>query len=473
MPFASRAADRSALWLGIASALALLGGRRGRRAALRGALAIGVASGTVNGPLKMLAGRPRPDLGRVPQARALVRRPRSFSFPSGHSASAFAFATAVGAELPILVAPLAVLAGAVAYSRIHSRVHYPSDVLAGASLGVLAGLASGPLVAAILGLGPSARAQSTESGARRRVRDRVLLVTNGNAGRAARGLERARRALREHGFELLEEMPVAQVARLPELLAAHGTSPPLVLAAGGDGTVGAVANHLAHTGAVLGVLPLGTSNDFARSLGIPMDIPDAVALLSRGRVLTIDLGRVVVPGQAPLHFVHAATAGLNVSFAKLATRASVRRRFGRLTYVIAAARTLRDYRPFRCEISYEGRRERIELVHLSVINAPVFGGFLGMRLSGSRPDDRLLDVLAVEEVPVRRMLLAALHQLLRLKRPLKGIHAFQVSRMRIHADEPVELALDGEVLAVIPAAIEVADEALRVVSPIEFEDGGG
>lgn len=234
--------------------------------------------------------------------------------------------------------------------------------------------------------------------------------------------------------------------------------------------MGAVANQLADTQAVLGVLPLGTSNDFARSLGIPMQIERAVRLFREGKVSTIDLGRLVVPGRPPIHFVHAATAGLNVSFAKLATRASLRRRLGRLTYAFAAAVALRDRRSFACEIQYEGRRERLRLTHLSVINAPVFGGFLGLRASGSNPDDRLLDVLAVEDLRLGGVLLAALYQLFRVRRPLEGVHALHVREMRVHSDERLEVALDGEVLGRLPADFSVAGEALRVVTPVQFED---
>jgi YegS/Rv2252/BmrU family lipid kinase len=300
----------------------------------------------------------------------------------------------------------------------------------------------------------------------------VVLVTSPHSRRAARGLPKARAALRELGLELAAELPVDQASRLPELVAGGDGAPPLVVAAGGDGTVGAVANHLANTRVVLGVLPLGTSNDFARSLGIPMRIDRAVRLFREGKVSTIDLGRLLVPGRDPLHFVHAATAGLNVNFAKLATRASLRKRLGRFTYAFAAALALRENRPFDCEITWGGRSERWQLTHLSVINAPVFGGFLGMRVSGSNPDDRLLDVLAVEDLPVRRVLVAATHQLFRVARPLKGVHALHVTEMRVRTEEPLEVALDGEVLARLPADFVVAGEALRVVTPSDFEDVG-
>lgn len=132
----SRAANYSRLWLVIAGALAACGGQHGRRAAGRGITAIAIASAVANGPVKLLVRRRRPR--RSPPT--LIRMPRSTSFPSGHSAAAFAFATGACTELPVLAPVLVPVAGTVAYSRVHTGVHYPSDVAAGAAIGIGSGL---------------------------------------------------------------------------------------------------------------------------------------------------------------------------------------------------------------------------------------------------------------------------------------------------------------------------------------------
>ena len=141
----SRAANRSKVWIGSAAVLSVAGGSKGRRAALRGLLGIAITSSVVNGPLKLILRRERPTahlLGRP----ALVVMPSSFSFPSGHAASAFAFATSVAREWPSAGAPVAALAGAVAYSRVHTGVHYPSDVVVGAGLGIGAAAIAGAML---------------------------------------------------------------------------------------------------------------------------------------------------------------------------------------------------------------------------------------------------------------------------------------------------------------------------------------
>ena len=131
----SNAANYSRLWLGLAAGIAVLG-KRGRRTALEGVLAIGATSAAVNLGLKPLARRRRPDRAGIASFESrFVSMPESTSFPSGHSASAFAFAYAVGRHLPGLAVPIRLLAGGVAYSRVHTGVHYPGDVVIGSIVG--------------------------------------------------------------------------------------------------------------------------------------------------------------------------------------------------------------------------------------------------------------------------------------------------------------------------------------------------
>jgi undecaprenyl-diphosphatase len=148
------AADHAKLWVGLAGVLALAGGRPGRRAARDGLVAVGVASAAVNLVAKGLRRRTRPDREALdPRPGRWVPMPTSSSFPSGHSASAFAFASAVGADLPWLALPLRSLATAVAYSRVHTGVHYPGDTLAGAVIGTATGQSVSRLAAGRAGPG--------------------------------------------------------------------------------------------------------------------------------------------------------------------------------------------------------------------------------------------------------------------------------------------------------------------------------
>lgn len=133
LPPLSQAASYSRIWLGMSAVLAAAGGRRGRRTAITAVAALGATSALANLAVKQAARRRRPETA-VPVARRLDQ-PRSTSFPSGHAASAAAFAGVVGHEFPMLDVPIGTLAATVAFSRVYTGVHYPGDVIAGWLLG--------------------------------------------------------------------------------------------------------------------------------------------------------------------------------------------------------------------------------------------------------------------------------------------------------------------------------------------------
>jgi membrane-associated phospholipid phosphatase len=161
----SNAANNSGLWLAIAAGLGVAGGGTGRRAAVRGAVAIGVTSALVNLAVKSAWSRQRPDrAGAGVPIRRNVPMPASTSFPSGHAASGFAFAAAIGRDQPWLGLVLRFLAAAVAYSRVHTGVHYPGDAVVGS----LIGEGTGQAVAGLMDrLAPTSRPSRSGRGKQR------------------------------------------------------------------------------------------------------------------------------------------------------------------------------------------------------------------------------------------------------------------------------------------------------------------
>lgn len=146
MPRLTGLADYSKLWVGIAALLAPRGSPRARRAATRGLTTLAATSLIANQVAKRLNRRPRPSLVRVPLARVAGRIPTSTSFPSGHAASAAAFAAGVALKAPALRVPLTTLAGLVGFSRVATGAHYPSDVAAGFALGATVASIGGRIV---------------------------------------------------------------------------------------------------------------------------------------------------------------------------------------------------------------------------------------------------------------------------------------------------------------------------------------
>ena len=284
LPLLGRAANHSRLWLGIAAALSLTGNRRARRAALRGLAAVAMASTTTNLVSKGLTGRARPTIEGVPLIRQLRRMPRTTSFPSGHSASAAAFATGVAMELPVAAAPVAVLAAAVAVSRIVAGAHHPSDVAAGMATGVAAGLVTtrwwprrppAPATAAR----PRHAAPALPTGAG------LVLVVNSSAG-----LGQPDVADTVGGLLPDAEVRIAAADEdLGALLADAANRATVLGVAGGDGTVNLAARVAADRGLPLLVIPAGTLNHFARDVGVS-SVDDAVSALVEGDAVAVDLG---------------------------------------------------------------------------------------------------------------------------------------------------------------------------------------
>lgn len=455
MTAVSTAANRSLLWVAVAGVLTATGRGRPRAAAASGLLAIGLAATLVNGPLKFAWRRDRPPVDIAP----LLPLPRTFSFPSGHAASALAFATGVTSALPVVGPAVLPLAGAVAYSRVHTGVHYPSDVAVGAGVGVASGLLAARVAKQVRASSvhhPSAPSLDVA------IPRHAVLLTSPDAGSYDQ-LGAARTALAEGGFVITAEFGVADVAELRRV--AKADDPPLVIAAGGDGTVGLAAGAVAGTSAVLFALPLGTSNDVARSLGLPPHAAEAARGLADYRVCGVDSGEVSLDGAANCTFLNATTIGLNAAFASLATRKSLRDRFGGLTYPIAAARAVRGYAPFECTIEHNGRSRRYNVVHLSVSNAPVFGGVLGMRVRGASMTDGLLDVIVIERLSVARLALAVADTVIGRHEPVHRVHTMRVRSLGVTATSEQDVAVDGEVLGTLPASFQVAPARIRVVAP--------
>jgi diacylglycerol kinase family enzyme/membrane-associated phospholipid phosphatase len=286
----TRSANHSLLWFSIAAVLATRVGVT-RRGATRGVLAILGASVTANGVLKPLLPRRRPPDAGMPAERSLRRRPTSSSFPSGHAASAAAFATAVTMESPRAGLVVVPVAAAVAYSRVHVGVHWSSDVLAGAAVGTGVALLTRrwwPV-------------RSSDEAAARPL-DRVpelpdgeglLIAVNPMSGDPAFDpTDRIRKA-----FPAATVVVVASgrdlVGEIEERLDSANGAVRALGAAGGDGTVASVVALAARHRLPLVLVPAGTLNHFARDVGV-YDLQEAVDASGAGEAVAVDLGAVRV-----------------------------------------------------------------------------------------------------------------------------------------------------------------------------------
>ncbi len=302
----------------------------------------------------------------------------------------------------------------------------------------------------------------------------------------------------EHARELLKRAGVS-VALSEPIQSLNGAEPQgarwreagcvAAVAAGGDGTVGAVATHAARVGMPVGILPYGTANDIARSLRIPLALERAAQTVAWGEPQPVDAGQALYPNE-PLedaYFLHAMTLGLNVEFARLATDVAQRQRWGRLTYAVSAVESLERYKPLAATLRFFGvggveERNlvlRSDIALLAAINLPVLGGRMEFRAPGVRSDDQLLDYILVEArtphdigqalAETLNLLGGAAQTLLGRRDPVDvaapGVRWFRARSLHIETDEAAGVTVDGEVHRHTPAVAQVAPLPVLMIVP--------
>ncbi|HEY3605440.1 MAG TPA: phosphatase PAP2 family protein [Sporichthyaceae bacterium] len=424
----STAADHSKLWLGVAAGLTVTG-TQNRRAAARGLVGLAAASALANGPAKAFVHRPRPRYDRLAAGWLPRRLPITSSFPSGHSASASAFVTGVALENPKLAAPLGVLAAGVAYSRVNTGVHYPSDVLVGLALGVTAAVV-------VRAAWPKAKANTAPVaepvdvpalGAGAGLR--VILNTD-----AADELE----ATVRRTFPAADLHTLREGDDLPDVLAKAAAGAVAIGAAGGDGTINAAAAAALTADLPLLVIPGGTLNHFARALRVET-VEDALRAAQAGRGRLVDVAAVDPINGERAVFVNNSSIGVYPEL--VALRERLEDRLGKWpAATVALAVVLARSTP--TTVSIDGQRRSIWLLFAGnccyTERGP--GPISRLRLDDGNLDVRLLDA---ERRWSRIRLVGAV-----LARRLDHNGALEkqaTARLRVLAtDESICVARDGE-----------------------------
>ena len=453
LPRLSRAADHGILWLAIAAAAAATG-NDGRRAATRGLVSLGVASAFVNGPGKWLFRRQRPTLDLVPAMRLLARQPSTSSFPSGHSASAAAFATGLALEQPLLGAPVALLAAGVTYSRVHTGVHYPADVVVGAAIGVGAAFvvrSRWPVRPARAGAATAdpVAAPALPDGAG------LVVVVNEGAGSAGDGVSAT----------LTELLPAAEIVgcddpdRLVDLCEEAAGRAQVLGVAGGDGTVNCAATAALRHGVPLAVFPAGTLDHFAADLGVD-DVEQVAAAVRAGDAVEVTVGSAH-PDGTDLFFLNTFSIGL---YPELVRRRERRQRWlGKWpALAVALVEVLGSATSLELEVDGEPRRLWLLFGGNGHYHPDGFAPSWRERLDEDRIDVRLVDATS----PLARTRLVA------------AVLSGRLGRCRVYEERLVDslalrvpedghrLARDGEVQrAPAELTLRPADRRLVVYRP--------
>jgi diacylglycerol kinase (ATP) len=296
---------------------------------------------------------------------------------------------------------------------------------------------------------------------------RAALIVNTRSRSGERTFFRALDRLQELGVMLGPTYAVRDPVRLPETVRDvldDGSEYGLLILGGGDGSVSSVVDFLAHHDVVLGLLPLGTANDFARTLGIPSDIEGACQTIAGGKVVDVDLGLA-----GDNYYVNVASVGLGVE----ATRALspwMKKSTGPLAYPVAAIKAFLNHQPFTARLTFpDGDHEPVDyerLLQVAVGNGRFYGG--GMVVAPeSGIDDRRLDIYAIELG--RRRDLIGIARYLRSGDFIReeGVSHFRTERVRLETGPDLPTNIDGEVVTCTPQNFSVDHNALKVLVPQE------
>ena len=291
---------------------------------------------------------------------------------------------------------------------------------------------------------------------------RALLCCNAKARNGSLSLDEVRAILRAGGIEPIDPPGEGDACAAIRALAGEVD---LVILGGGDGTMNAAAEALVETGLPLAILPLGTANDLARSLGLPLDPLAAARFIPTAAPQPVDLGWV--NGH---YYFNVASIGFSAELAGELT-SEAKKRFGVFGYAVAAVRVLRRVRPFGVTIEHDGTVEKVTTIQVSVGNGRHYGG--GMTVEETATvDDGKLDFYSLEVAHWWRLLML----LPALRKGTQGkaadVRAFSTTEIVVKTKKPRPVNTDGELSTYTPAHFKVLPKAVRIISPAPAERPG-
>lgn len=286
---------------------------------------------------------------------------------------------------------------------------------------------------------------------------RALLLLNPHARRGRDEDGSAAELLRGLGIEI-EEAELGGPGECSDMIRERAPGFDMVIVGGGDGTLSSAVGGVVDTGLPLGILPLGTANNLARTLGIPTDLEQACGIIAAGHTRRIDLGMV-----NGTYFFTTASLGLSVAITR-ELQPGAKRRWGMLAYALAAIRVLSRIRPHHARIVWPGGEHLGVTVQIVVGNGPYYGSALTVA-EDAAIDDARLDLYSIEMHQWYRMLAL----LPALKRGSHGdkddVFVLRTTEVEVHTRRPHRIDVDGELRTRTPAKFRVVPRALTVFSP--------
>ena len=286
---------------------------------------------------------------------------------------------------------------------------------------------------------------------------KALLLVNQHSRKGKKLLSQATVELQALDFELIVES-TDSARELSDTIRRYQNQVELVIIGGGDGTLNSAIESLTDTKLPLGILPMGTANDLARTLGIPTDLSAACQVIASGKTRLIDLGWV--NGQ---HFFNVASLGLSVQITQRLTK-DIKQRWGVFAYAFTALQTLLSARPFRAEIKVNNQCFNVKTLQIAIGNGRYYGG--GMTVAEDATiDDNRLDLYSLETKNWWEILtlLPAMRQGNHTDWP--NVRALHAQEFEVNTSKRRPINTDGEITTHTPAKFRVIPQALAVIAP--------
>ncbi|WP_429515105.1 lipid kinase [Rhodoligotrophos appendicifer] len=282
----------------------------------------------------------------------------------------------------------------------------------------------------------------------------AMLLVNKRARNGAGRIDDVIELLRNGGMEVIEPH-VNEQDSFADVIRRNADTCDLVIVGGGDGTMNTAAPGLADTKLPFGILPLGTANDLARTLGLPASPLEAAKVILGGVTRELDLGDV----NGHLYF-NVASIGFSAELARILT-SEAKKRWGKLGYGVAASRLLAQSRPFTAFIEHDGIIEQARTLQISVGNGRFYGGGMTVETS-AQPDDGRLDVYSLE-ISHWAELIALLPALRRgTQGRWKNVRAFSTTGLTVRTRRSHAVNADGEIVTRTPATFKIRRRAVTV-----------
>jgi YegS/Rv2252/BmrU family lipid kinase len=286
----------------------------------------------------------------------------------------------------------------------------------------------------------------------------AVLIINARSRKGRALFKQASRKLEAAGVKLIARHALRDPSKLvPTVRKAVADGAPMVIVGGGDGSLSCAVDHLVREKAVFALLPLGTANSFARSLGIPLDLDGAIDVIANGRPRRVDLG--MIDGD---YYANCASIGIAPLIAETVPH-GLKKVAGRIGYLSWAAYQMTRFKPFRLTVGEGDRAETMDALEVRIANGSFHGG--SELIDDAEVDSGEIVVQVVIGKARHHLLWSWLASVLRLNARKRTVREFHGKALRITTDPPLPISIDGEVLAHTPVMAKVAEAAILVAVP--------